>query len=69
VTPTIAGGVAATVPVDEDADEDALVVTVTVGDGAGLLFPHADNAATIAATIESATPADLYLAASISGSP
>jgi hypothetical protein len=44
-------------------------VTVTVGAGFGLLFPHADSAATIAVALASAAAADLYVAAGMSGSP
>ncbi|HTA11608.1 MAG TPA: hypothetical protein VK836_24015 [Streptosporangiaceae bacterium] len=62
VTPTIAGGVAAAALADEPPDAAALPVTVTVGAGFGLLFPHADSAMTVATAIKSAVAADRYVA-------
>jgi hypothetical protein len=61
----MAGGAAATALVDADADDEALLVMVTVGRGFGLLFPQADSAAAVATAHSSAAAGDLYVAAGI----
>jgi len=68
VTPTIAGGVAATALGEDDPPEGVLAVTVTAWDGVRLP-PQADTAAAIATLSASATAADLYLPAGMTESP
>jgi hypothetical protein len=55
----MAGGVAAAALTDDVADPPALLVTLTVGAGFGLLlFPQADSAMAATSAVTSAVAAD-----------